>query len=223
MVAESSLFTLVESDFTNPIFSSASDIRALNYAASQVAHFAGYDHYSSRLDHEGSASVVRVTRFSGDLLSILKVNFTFRQAGANNQPRIFISEGFWEKAFARRENIIGTQLKLNQTTYRIAGVTRPFNGLLDSTDIWLPVASRSALGRISSMKIIGALLDGKSWKTAEKQIGQFYNGTEDARVIPIEIRITFREASPGVFAAARLNTRPESYYQPAALPSRRGS
>ncbi|MGZ8940911.1 MAG: hypothetical protein ACXW32_17030, partial [Limisphaerales bacterium] len=141
-----SIFALVERDYISPLFSSAIAIRALNGAAKQFASFAGYDDFRTRLEVNSAISLVSVTRFSGDLLDILKVDFALRDHRYKDEPCVYLSEALWTTGFARRADIVGTMIKVHDTNYRIAGVTRAFNGLLATTEIWMPISSRGQLG-----------------------------------------------------------------------------
>ena len=205
---EGNLFTVMESDSVNPIFSSASAIRVLNGAAKQVARFAGYDEFNARIDMGSGATLARVTRFSGDLFSMLDVQFEARASNHWQEPSIYISEGFWQRVFAGKIEVIGTILEVNQSAYRIAGITRNGAGFLQGTDVWVPVQSRSILGGLNSMRIIAALVDPNRWSSAQQEItaamkeylsDQPYFETPGAKFVPVVNRLYFAE-SPAAIA-----------------------
>jgi hypothetical protein len=201
------LFTLMESDYANPLLCSASAIRVLNGAVKQVARFAGYDEFSARVDLDNNIKLAKVTRYSGDLFSLIDVQFEYRDASSWNEPHLYISESFWERAFGRSSNILGTMLEVNQSSYRIAGITRTGTSFLHGTDIWLPVRSRSSLGGINSMMVIGSILDPARWSSAQRQIAaaireylsdQPFFETTGATFVPVVNRLQFFDASTTV-------------------------
>jgi hypothetical protein len=232
--APASIFTLVESDYASPLFSSASGIRTLNAAAKEIAQFAGYDDFHTRVELNGSMSVVNVTRFCGDLLSILNIGFALRDTQHKNAACIYISEALWNFVFNRKLDIIGTPIRLHQTVYRIAGVTRSFTGLLAGTEIWIPINSRSQLGGINSMRILGSLVAGADWKIAQRQLTNVfkfsltdptYVADSGARLLPVNRSITFQQQIPSIVTTigrAEMQKRITDH-QPAALPLSRGS
>lgn len=227
-------FTLVENDFASPLFSSARDIRILNGAAKQIARFAGYEDFYTRLQFDSSVSVVNVTRFCGDLLSILEIDFAVRGSGQQNEACIYISERLWDFAFNRKSDIVGTAVQLHQTVYRVAGVTRSFSGLLAATDVWIPINSRSALASENSMRILGSLRAGANWKRAQSELTALFKfcsgdiasvAEGGARLLPVNQRIPFQQE---IASIAMVNDRepmhgPALVHQAAAFPFKRGS
>ena len=226
-------FTLVEEDLASPFFSSATEIDTLNGAARQIARFAGYDDFFTRFEWEESVSVVNVTRFCGDLLSILQIDLAVRETDHNNEPFIYISERLWNFAFARRLDILGRTVKVYQTSYRIAGVTRSYSGLLEQTDVWMPINSRSQMATVTSMRILGCLRAGADWKTAQEKLtalsGLSFEKlavfTGGARLLPVNHRIHFEQeiVSLATLRQADHWQGPGLVHQTAALPFRRGS
>ena len=201
------LFTITERDYFSPLLSTAKAVTVLNCAAQQVAHFAGYDDFSTRVDINNKVQLVTVTRYSGGLFSVLNIQFLQVESHSNGAPVIYISESFWERAFARDQDIVGTSLKLHKVTYRIAGVTRDSAGLLAETDIWIPVSGRGPYGSMSCMRIVGALRTGIDWRNAQSELAkcfsqylqdQAWNQSPGARLLPLESSIYFREFVPAM-------------------------
>jgi hypothetical protein len=227
------VFMLVENDFISPLFSSAVAIRKLNGLAKQVAQFAGYDDLRMRTELRGSDAFVNVTRFSGDLLAMLNVGFLLRTNYAG-EAIVYINETLWDRVFARSSNVLNMTIKLHEGIYRIAGVTRDAQGLLAGTEVWMPIRSKSAFGELNSMRIVGALCRDCDWKFAQAQLSevferfmteQVYTETKGAKMLPITNSVHFGES----FIVFATHEKPETGvqltvdYQPAALPSRRGS
>lgn len=207
---DKSLFTITESDYFSPLLSTAKAITVLNCAAQQVAHFAGYDDFSTRVNISNKIQIATVTRYSGGLFSVLNIQFLQSEPHLNDAPVIYISESFWDRAFARDQNIVGTSLSLHEVTYTIAGITRNSAGLLSSTDIWIPVSGRSLYGSMSCMRIVGALRSGMGWRNAESELAkcfsqylqdQAWSQSPGARLLPLESGIDFREFVPAVASA----------------------
>jgi hypothetical protein len=213
------LFMLTEGDYLNPLLSSAKAVSVLNCAAQQVGRFAGYDDFSTRVEIRNAAHVAKITRYNGNLLSLLNIRFALIEPSPASAPLIYISESFWNAAFQRSDDILGTPLKLHEITYRIGGVTRDSSGFLGSTDLWIPVSARGPLGSLSSMTILGALHAGTDWRAAQTELvkcfAQFlhdqpYSQTPGAKLLPLEKCIYFRESSPFFVSAPGMKLHPIS-------------
>jgi hypothetical protein len=209
------LFILTEGDYLNPLLSTAKAVSILNCAVRQVAHFAGYDDLSMRIEIDNKVQIAKVTRYSGSLLSILEIRFArIEPATATNaECSIYITESFWASAFARKEDILGTTLRIQGVTYRIGGVTRDTSGLLADTDIWFAVSGRSIYGTMPCMRILGVLQPGTGWRAAQRELAkcfdeflqdQPYAEMPGAKLIPVENSIYFREPAPSIASAVDL-------------------
>jgi len=201
---ERSVFTLVEGDYMNPLISSATTIHILNSVANEVAQFAGFDDFSGRVKVNDAVHLVNITRFSGCLLSILNLEFALRDKTHRAGTPIYISESFWKTNFGARTDILGTEVIIHELRYQIAGVIRDFDGLLAKTDFWVPVSSRSRLGTLNSMKILGALSAGADWHVAQEKLAdiferplieQAYLEAKGAKLLPIARAIQFSESA----------------------------
>ena len=106
------MFTLVENDYISPLISSALEIRKLNRLAGELANFAGYDQLWARADLQEKPSIVNVTRFTGDLLAMLNVEFLLRTNYAG-EAIVYINETLWDRAFARSSNVLNMTIKLH--------------------------------------------------------------------------------------------------------------
>ena len=206
------LFTIVEGDYTNPVLSSPRTLKVLNLAAQNMAHFAGFDNFATRLEISDTTPIVSITRYTGELFSILNIPLCLQHKGRNQLP-VYISEAFWERAFARRSDIIGTQLTIHRVCYTIAGVTRDYHGLLASTDIWLPMEGTKSLNGISSMRILSALNTGTELSRAQKELSRTFArflpeqaySSSTVKLVPLDIGIELTDSVPMVAGGA---TRP---------------
>jgi hypothetical protein len=204
VATERSMFTLVEGDYMSPLLSCATTIHILNSVANDVAQFAGFDDFSARVKVNEAMQVVKVTRFSGGLLSILNLEFALRDTTNRSGGAAFISESFWKTNFGARKDILGTEIVVHEMRCRIAGVIRDFDGLLSKTDLWIPVSSRSPLATLNSMRIVGALNESFDWTAAQERIAdafdqplidQVYAEAKGAKLLPITRGINFAEES----------------------------
>jgi hypothetical protein len=205
------LFMLTEGDYLSPLISSAKTVTILNCAAQKVGQFAGYDDFRTRIDISNEPHIANITRYNGNLLSLLGIHFERIEPATATEPSIYISESFWNEAFGRSENILGTLLKLHATNYRVCGVTRGTSALVPQTDIWLPVSGRGACGAMACMRIVGALEPRTDWRTAQRELlscfekflqDQPYNGISGTRMLPMEPGIYFRDYLPMVAASS---------------------
>ncbi|HEV2688393.1 MAG TPA: ABC transporter permease, partial [Bryobacteraceae bacterium] len=114
-------------------------------------------------------ALVRVALVSGNYFSMLGVpaaigrTFTAdedRVPGAH--PVVVISDRYWQRKFARSNEVLGRTLTMNGTTFTILGVT-PRNFLGDwvgrPTDLWIPIAMQSQV----MVEMPGFLAKGNGW------------------------------------------------------------
>jgi len=214
----SALFQIVERNYLSPLLSSARGIHGLNTSAKGEGFFAGYDEFSGSLEHEGRREIVNVTRFAGNLFSLLEVSFVSREASRTSAPAAFISENFWERAFNSDPEVIGKTFRLQGHAVRIAGITRSFSGLLAGTEIWLPVRSREQLGSMSCLRILGTLAAARDPKSARRTVfkairaallSEVGSESSSARLLPVEQPVSFDSEPPAVLAAV-VNSAPAS-------------
>lgn len=93
---------------------------------------------------------VRASLVTGNYFSLLGVNATVGRTLTEDDDRVegghpvtVISDGYWERKFARAEDVVGRTITLNSTTFTIVGVAqRGFSGewVGRLTDMWFPVA-----------------------------------------------------------------------------------
>jgi len=96
---------------------------------------------------------VNVALISGTYFSTLGVRPAVGRLFTSDDDRVpdghpvaVISYNYWQRRFSRSEDVVGRTFTLNQTSYRILGVTRAgFTGdwVEMPTDIWIPIAMQS--------------------------------------------------------------------------------
>jgi predicted permease len=133
-----------------------------------------------------------VARVSGELISgnYFSVVGTSTQVGRPFTPEddrtpgahavAVISDGFWRRSFGSDPSVLGRDIRINDQTFTIIGVAaRGFTGtdLRLPTDIWLPMAMQSEVGRdlltdarTNWLEIIGRLKSGVSPERAGAEL-----------------------------------------------------
>ena len=100
------------------------------------------------------------------------------QTVPNAYPVAILSHAFWRSEFDGSEDILGTDIIINNKNYTIVGVVESgFEGLRPSRppDLWLPMMmaeqfSGGALTRSTNYEVIGRLRKGTSQRNAETQL-----------------------------------------------------
>ena len=100
------------------------------------------------------------------------------QSVPNAYPVAILSHAFWRSEFDGSEDILGTDIIINNKNYTIVGVVESgFEGLRPSRppDLWLPMMmaeqfSGDALTRSTNYEVIGRLRKGTSQRNAETQL-----------------------------------------------------
>ena len=100
------------------------------------------------------------------------------QSAPNSYPVAVLSHAFWKNEFDGSEDILGTDIIINNKNYTIVGVAEPgFQGLRLSQppDLWLPLmmfpqVSGAALTNAANYEVIGRLGKGTSPRNAEAQL-----------------------------------------------------
>ena len=95
-----------------------------------------------------------------------------------------ISDGLWERVFARSAQAIGASLTLSESPYTIIGVAPPEIALLTQSDLWIPIAKAApeTLNQrgTNNLEAIARLLPDASLETAVVQIDQISRSLAEA-------------------------------------------
>lgn len=198
----SSVFSLSEPDYSGPLLSTPRVIQGLNSSMSGLAQFAGYDAFQTRVDLHGTGQIVSITRYVGQLLPMLRMELLAEDQSLRSSPHIFISEEFWERSFSRSENILGQTITLLNQEYRISGIVRRSSEPLSSTEVWVPISSRTRDGRMASLRIIGKLSPGSILTATERKLASVVRaelrkahlaGVRGIHMLPFERTLDFAE------------------------------
>ncbi len=95
-----------------------------------------------------------------------------------------MSDGLWERVFARSAQAIGASLTLSESPYTIIGVAPPEIALLTQSDLWIPIAKAApeTLNQrgTNNLEAIARLLPDASLETAVVQIDQISRSLAEA-------------------------------------------
>jgi len=164
----SDLFSVVGGDYMSPLIGSPRALQRLNAELGGSGRFAGYDQLTVLVSSHTAPHLVNVTRYCGDLLSMLAVEYLEDGRARVEGHRVFVSETYWRSVLEAASDIVGTAVELGGETYRIAGIVRANSVLPLESDFWVPICSRTSYGTMTSMRVVGTLLAGKDWRDSEK-------------------------------------------------------
>jgi hypothetical protein len=192
------IFSVVGSDFSSPLISSPRGIQALNALMGSGAWFAGYDQIHSLVSAGSTREMAVVTRYSGDIFSLLGAEFVVRaKAGMVERP-IVISEEFWNRMLGGTPDVLGRTVEACGERFRIAGVMRS-SMLLGETEVWIPLSTRGEFGTVTALRVVGQLQPGMNWKEGEKQLErliesdpvkeQVFEEFGSVRLLPVDRRM----------------------------------
>lgn len=126
------------------------DVRAMHNVFSGVAAFAPG---GLNLAEGESPLRVRVALVTVDLFSMLGIQpargrgFTAEEGTLEGPHAAIISDALWRRQFGGDSAVIGRDVRLNETPYRVVGIMPPRFGFPQDTDIWLPLAVPFSLAR----------------------------------------------------------------------------
>jgi hypothetical protein len=178
---------------------------ALNGQLGGYARFAGYDQLLSFVAAGSTTQIANVTRYCGDILSLLRAEFVIDGRHEVTANRLYISEAYWKSRFAKAPNIIGAPVRCNGGDFEIAGVIRVRESFLSETDVWAPVGIRGPYGSMTSLRLIGELLPGQDWRVGEKSLALLMKARplreqimdfDTVRLLPIDRRLLFFASHP---------------------------
>ena len=169
---QGNIFTVVGSDYVSPLISSPRGIQTLNARLSSFARFVGYDQIHTFVDTGSTRQLASVTRYSGDIFSVLNAEFVLRDKPGTIDHPVYVSEDFWKRVLGGTPDVLGLSFEASGELYQIAGVVRN-NGvaMLDDTEVWVPFSSRGAYGESTLLRVFGELCQGADWKNGEKNLG----------------------------------------------------
>jgi putative ABC transport system permease protein len=88
-------------------------------------------------------------------------------------PAVVLSQGFWERQFAARPDVLGLQLRLDGTVYRVVGVMPSDFRVPTGADVWatlrLPPEARADRAR-GQLMVVGRLRGDTTVEAAERRV-----------------------------------------------------
>ncbi len=163
----------------------------VNARLNALPQLAAYDpHLAFEIGRGNETVSARVTAVTGNYFGLLQVH-AFRGRVINEQDddpnsvgdAVVLSHRCWRNLFGDRDEALGTELRVNETTYTIVGVApATFTGVdpENSPDIWIPLsrASRSdpslrlMMSDVTStpVRVFGRLSQGASISQAREQL-----------------------------------------------------
>jgi putative ABC transport system permease protein len=96
----------------------------------------------------------------------------FRDEEARGAARVvLLSQGYWQRAYGARRDVVGRQITLGGVPYTIVGVGAHGLALPTQVDIWAPLRTDTTLGRRSDfLQVIGRLAPGATPETARAEL-----------------------------------------------------
>lgn len=168
------MFYLAEEDYNTPFIGSYFWIHSLPFESKSFAGFAGYEQHSAHFALNPVHGIARITKFAGELVEIADLKFLAREEpGATTpSPKIYLSEDFWREAAGGSLDILGREILLDGQTVRVAGIIHENSGYFAGTEIWLPMRVSDPSARTESLRIVGRLREGVTWKDAQKELSR---------------------------------------------------
>jgi predicted permease len=215
------LFTATDANFSYPVYE---QLRAHNQVLGDLLAF----HVTAVNATAGdNAERLVVHQVSGNYYDVLGVQPQLgRGIGplddtAGGEPVVVISDGFWERNFARSPAVLGQSIKLNDVPMTIVGVNaRSFTGAASTLrsqapDVVIPLAKATLVNPASngrdwladpasrSVNILARTKPGVSDRTAEATLDTQFSTIVRA-IVPLHAgdavpRLTLRDGSRGLF------------------------
>ena len=206
----SQLFSVVGGDYISPLITSPRALQTLNVQLGSYAHFAGYDQLKALAIKRSTphfAELVNVTRFCGELLPMLAVQYVLDGRKQVETGRIYLSESYWRRVLGSAPGVVGEAIQLGGESYTVAGVVRASAAFLGETDMWVPICSRGIYGTMTALRVVGALVPGQDWRAGEKEIARLLRAEvvneqvtelDKVRLLPVERKLVFYPAAAEV-------------------------
>jgi len=143
--------------FSYPMFQ---EIRSQKGIFSSAAAFAGPARVV--LGGVGQASMAQAGIVSGDYFQVLGVSpargrvFDAADEKRGAEPVVVLNYGYWQSKFGGSDDAIGRTVRLNNSPFRIVGVTDPSFARLTpgkAQDMWVPLSSAAQIGNIDPTEL----------------------------------------------------------------------
>jgi putative ABC transport system permease protein len=104
---------------------------------------------------------------------ILGRSFTETEDRPGSIQAVLLSYELWQRAFGGSPSVVGTQLRIDQTTATIVGIMPPGFRFLDDSDLWVPLAANpiNQQGRgVRYLRLAGRLAPGASIQQVQAEL-----------------------------------------------------
>ncbi|EQD47396.1 permease, partial [mine drainage metagenome] len=100
---------------------------------------------------------------------VLGRNFSHAETVRDGPRAVILTYGFWQRRFARRDNVLGSTLRLDGRSYTIIGVLPRSFRWAQSFNLLVPANLHRAVGRNESLAVFGRLRRGSTVQQAGMQ------------------------------------------------------
>ena len=110
---------------------------------------------------------------------ILGRSFTETEDRPGSIQAVLLSYELWQRVFGGSPSVVGTQLRIDQTTATIVGIMPPGFRFLDDSDLWVPLAANpiNQQGRgVRYLRLAGRLAPGASIQQAQAELAASMQG-----------------------------------------------
>src|SRR5690349_4225218 len=124
----------------------------------------------------GEPQVVTGAQITPNYFRVLGVTIPqgrdFREEEERGGARVAVlSQGYWERAYGGRADVVGRQITLSGNPYTIVGVGARGLALPEDVDVWAPLQIDTTLGRRNDfLQVIGRLAPGATRETAAAEL-----------------------------------------------------
>jgi len=96
----------------------------------------------------------------------------FRNDEAHGTARVVVlGQGYWQRAYGERPDVVGRQITLGGVPYTIVGVGARGLAMPEAVDIWAPLQTDTTPGRRSDfLEVIGRLAPGATIESAQAEL-----------------------------------------------------
>ena len=197
---EQKIFYLAEQDYNTPLIQSYSAIRSFPLESKAFSGFAGFEQHAGQFNLEKFRGLAQVTSFAGRLLDLADIHLLVRDTSPSdpNAQKVYLSESFWREFADASLGILGQEIFLDGRRVKVAGITYDPDGFFAGTEIWVPMRPSASGANTESLRILGRVADGVTWKEAQKELDRLVRQAarksdelRSCKMIPAAEPITF--------------------------------
>ena len=148
-----------------------------------------YDEGGANLAGEDGAIRVDVAQVTHDMAPVLGLRmelgrFFTPEEDVPDGPKVaLISEGLWDRRYARDREIVGSSVTLDGVPHEVIGVLPPAAGFAFEADVWVPLQGDPTRGGSFSLGAVGRLKPGVSVAQAVDDLTRIHKGMVEERPV----------------------------------------